>query len=57
MAPRLATLIRDSRLVVRDAGRIVELGSHRELMAAGGSYLAMVEAQRAFSEVHTLSRA
>ncbi len=57
IAHRLATLSRANRLVVIDAGRIVEMGSHRELMAGGGIYLAMVEAQRAFSEAQTLSGA
>jgi hypothetical protein len=32
------------RIAVLDGGHIVELGSHRELMAAGGSYAELVRA-------------
>lgn len=57
IAHRLATLRRARRLVVMEAGRIAELGNHQELMAAGGRYRAMVEAQRALADAQTLSHA
>ena len=38
IAHRLSTIARMDRLVVLDRGRIVESGSHRELLAAGGTY-------------------
>ena len=41
IAHRLATARRADRIAVVDDGRIVELGSHRELVAAGGRYATM----------------
>ncbi|MDV3468003.1 ABC transporter ATP-binding protein [Stenotrophomonas sp. C3(2023)] len=38
IAHRLSTIARMDRLVVMDQGRIVETGSHAELIAAGGLY-------------------
>ncbi len=38
IAHRLSTIARMDRLVVMEAGRIVESGSHAELVAAGGLY-------------------
>ncbi len=46
IAHRLATLHRAQRLVVMEAGRVAETGTHRRLMAAGELFLRMVEAQR-----------
>src|SRR5690606_41897345 len=38
IAHRLSTIARMDRLVVMDQGRIVETGSHAQLIAAGGLY-------------------
>jgi ATP-binding cassette subfamily B multidrug efflux pump len=38
IAHRLSTIARMDRLVVLDRGRIVEMGSHAELVASGGLY-------------------
>ena len=39
IAHRLSTIARMNRLIVMDQGRIVEEGSHAELLAAGGVYV------------------
>ncbi|HEX4979243.1 MAG TPA: ABC transporter ATP-binding protein [Acidimicrobiales bacterium] len=43
IAHRLATAMRADRIAVVDAGRIVEMGSHDELVALGGRYARMYE--------------
>ena len=43
IAHRLATAMRADRIAVVDQGRVIEMGSHSELLAAGGAYARMFE--------------
>jgi ABC-type bacteriocin/lantibiotic exporter with double-glycine peptidase domain len=45
IAHRLATVIDADHIVVMDAGRVVETGCHRDLLAAGGHYAQLVAGQ------------
>jgi ATP-binding cassette subfamily B protein len=45
IAHRLATVLAADRIVVMDAGRVVEEGTHADLIAAGGLYARLAELQ------------
>ena len=51
IAHRLSTLRHADRLVVLDGGRIVEVGTHAELMRRKGAFHDLVRLQRQTSEI------
>jgi ATP-binding cassette subfamily B protein len=52
IAHRLSTIAHADQIVVLDHGRVVEVGSHEKLMAAGGKYHQMVTMQsNAWAEI------
>jgi ATP-binding cassette, subfamily B, bacterial len=45
IAHRLATVLSCDRILVLDAGRLVEQGTHQSLVAAGGLYARLAKLQ------------
>ena len=45
IAHRLATVLKADRIAVLEAGRIVELGRHEDLLRRGGLYARLAELQ------------
>ncbi|MDX6806694.1 ABC transporter transmembrane domain-containing protein [Terrihabitans rhizophilus] len=54
VAHRLATVLRADRILVMDEGRVVEIGTHAELIARGGLYARLASLQ--FSDPSTALR-
>nr|HPG58711.1 ABC transporter ATP-binding protein [Candidatus Wallbacteria bacterium] len=46
VAHRLSTIVNSDRIIVLEAGKIVESGSHKELLALNGHYKKLYEKQR-----------
>ena len=51
IAHRLATVKKADKILVMDAGKIVESGTHKELLKKGGYYNKLYEAQFLVEEV------
>jgi ATP-binding cassette, subfamily B, multidrug efflux pump len=57
IAHRLSTIARMDRLVVLDAGRVVEVGSHKELLSRRGVYARLWERQSGGFDAERLDEA
>jgi ATP-binding cassette subfamily B protein len=54
IAHRLSTLRHANRLIVLEGGKIVEQGTHDELMARHGVFYKLINAQRAINDAHVV---
>jgi len=45
IAHRLSTIRKAHKIIVLDQGKLIEEGTHQELIASGGAYAKMIEAQ------------
>lgn len=55
IAHRLSTLRHASRLVVLEKGKLMECGTHDELVAKGAAYAKLVEMQTEMSKIVAVS--
>ena len=56
IAHRLSTLRHANRLVVLKDGKIVEMGTHDELLAKGGEFHRLVKLQQELAQSHVVQR-
>jgi ABC-type multidrug transport system fused ATPase/permease subunit len=54
VAHRLSTVRKADRIAVVEAGRIIEIGKHDELIKKGGLYAKLWSIQSEHAELHTI---
>jgi ATP-binding cassette subfamily B protein len=55
IAHRLSTVVEANQILVMDGGRIIERGTHRELLSLNGSYAQMWNLQKQEEELHLIT--